>query len=297
MSPLLARDGSTCTGVINICTDVSQLNLLKRRIDILSNLAICAARAQSVEGVCHTIVAAAKSADLPWLAVYTPDEANKKSDHDVTDELNGVGRARSLGRHKSKRTTYRLVATSFDDDLVANVEAEDDEAPLTTTGSTIMENRFVEGTSKREFPSWLPALPPNVQLTPAPRARQSVDEDALEPATPETDTSGRSGSTEDDSAWPFQDLSAEHPHLLFLTPSDTSPVSESIVFAITTQSTATGRRKVLGILVAGLNEHRKLDNEYLQFFQGVGQQLEMGLLNGTAREEDRWAAEALKRLN
>lgn len=301
MGPLVAKDGS-CNAIFNMCTDVSQLNLLQRRIQVLSNLATCGARAQSVEGAAHSIVAAASSTDVPWLAIYTVDSPqDKKSDHDVTDELSGVGQARSLGRHKSRRTTFRLTATSFDEGLANDMEEDDDE-PGTTTGSTTREYRFVEGQSRRDFPAWLPPLPATVRLTPTLHRQESnATEGDITPSISSssfaTDSTDPNPPTEEQSSWPFHDLSADQPHLLLSTPSATSPLSESLILTITTQSPNTGRRKVIGILVAGINEHRPLDEEYLKFLQGVGQQLETGLLNGTAREEDRRAAEALKRLN
>lgn len=66
---------------------------------------------------------------------------------------------------------------------------------------------------------------------------------------------------------------------------------------VTTPSPTTGRHEVLGIIVAGLNEHRKLDEGYLKFVQAVAGQFETALLDGKAREEDRKATAALMQLN
>ncbi|ORY88822.1 hypothetical protein BCR35DRAFT_301169 [Leucosporidium creatinivorum] len=298
LSPLLDRNGN-CVAVFNICVDVSQQILLQRRMQTLSNIAVTSARAQSVEGVCHSFTRSAKSTDLPWLALYVRESSDNRSDHDLTDQLEGIGQARSLGRHKAKRRTFRLAATSFDEGLVRSGGGSDED-PSSHSGSTLHEDRFVPGESARNLPSWLPSLPDSVRLTSRFRDRQGSDFSTVStPGSTSSSTFSSGGSTMSDSssAWPFVDLSANEPYLVVSTPSDTNPLAQSLLFAITTQSPTTGRRTLLGVLVCGLNEMRKLDDEYLGFFKSVVQQLETGIINGSAREEDRRTAEALTRLN
>lgn len=268
---------------------MSQQVLLERRIRTLTTLASSAARAQSIEGVCHSITSAAKSTDLPWSAIYVKDCADASS-----DSADGQ-RATLLGRRRRRPKLYRLVATSFDEELVSGLEVQED-------GPSSLERRFVEGQSSRNFPAWLPPLPVAARLTSifGKNTRTSA------PSTPRSSSSSDLSDVKDsipidsdevDSIWPFHELSADRPYILVHTPSDTSSQSQSIIFAITTQSPTTGRHLLLGFFVAGLNEHRPLDTEYLQFFRSVGQQLETGLLGGRAREEDRKTAGTLKRLN
>jgi hypothetical protein len=299
-----------------MCVETTQQVLLNRRIELLSSLASRGARAQSVEGVCHSFAACTKGAvDLPWLAIYVNDSLGARSDKDLADELAGVGHARSLARHKSTRRSYRLAATSFDEGLVRGgggwSGGAPSEEPTIGSGSTVREDRFVPGESARNLPSWLPPLPLNVRFASCFRDRResyaslasgSTSPSVSVPSTPvstaSTSTSTFSDSFQSDSSsWPFMDLSVETPYLVVSTPSETSPVAQTIMMAITTQSSTTGKRNVLGILVAGLNEHRGLDPEYLKFFESVAQQFETGILNGRAREDDRRTAEALKRLN
>lgn len=306
LSPLLDRNDN-CVAIFNICVDVSQQILLQRRMQTLSDIAVASARAQSVEGVCHSFTRSTKSADLPWLGIYVRESSDRRSDrrsdHDLTDQLEGIGQARSLGRHKTKRKTFRLAATSFDEGLVRSGGGYDED-PSSHSGSTIHEDRFVPGESARNLPSWLPPLPDSVRLTSRFRDRQGSDFSTVSATTSashssNTSSSGSStmNSSDSASAWPFVDLSASEPYLIVPTPSDTNPLAQSLLFAITTQSPTTGRRNLLGLLVCGLNENRRLDEQYLDFFKSVVQQLETGILNGDAREEDRRTAAALTRLN
>lgn len=59
LGPLLNADG-VCWGILNFALDVTQSNLLSRRTELLNRLSTRGARAQSVEGVCHSYVAATR---------------------------------------------------------------------------------------------------------------------------------------------------------------------------------------------------------------------------------------------
>ncbi len=308
--------------IFNIASEVTDQILLDRRMTTLSNLATKAAKGQSVDGVCHAMMSAVEgSKDAPWMAVYVRNEEQEKQDMDFADQLAGQGSSRSLGRHRASRQPYRLVATSFDKGLVRHSYAgdsdksddapgdEDDEAnPASYTRSSREgEDRFELGTSTRILPGWLPGLPSKVRLNPTLRERrESMASSSLEssmtgsgstPSSVSDEWSSQGGTPVAAADWPFEDLNSDSPHIIISTPSDTSPYAETIMITITTLSPTTGRRQVLGVVVAGLNEHRKLDEAYLAFFQSIAKQFETALINGKAREEDRKASEALKRLN
>lgn len=307
--------------VFNIASEVTDQILLDRRMVTLSSLATKAARGISVDGVCHAMTGATEgSLDVPWMAIYVREEQADKQDMDFADQLAGQGTSRSLGRHQSSRQPFKLVATSFDKGLVhhpytdgdkledAAPDEDEDGNPLSYTRSSREgEDRFEPGTSTRILPAWLPSLPSRVKLNGTLRERReslsssSVESTLLGSGSTPSTMSGEwssQGSTPLQAAdWPFEDLSSESPHLIISTPSDTSPWSETIMITVATLSPTTGRRHVLGVVVAGLNEHRKLDDAYLAFFQSIIKRFETALINGRAREEDRKASDALKRLN
>lgn len=297
MGPLLNPAGEVYA-VLNFANDVTQQNLLARRIEILSTLATRGARAQSVEGVCHSFVHATKSSiDLPWMAVYVAaDVIENKADKDLTDEINGDARAKTdaqIAARRSKTKLLRLVATTFDANLIKIETADSD--MVTDSGST-HENHFDQTTSTRILPEWLPVLPPTTPFHSVfrePARRPTV------PSSPAESSCSGSNSTasQDFQAWPFLDLTSDTPYIVLSTPSAENPTAETIIMPITTQSLATGDRTVLGVLVAGLNVHRLIDHEYLNFFTNVTKQLEGGIINGRARRNDRRTAEALRRLN
>lgn len=297
MGPLFKADGVTVHAVLNFANDVTQHALLVRRIAILADLATRGARAQSVEGVCHSFTSATRGMeDMPWMAVYVAaDITDHKEDKDMTDDLAGLGKARSLSVSvkKNKSKLFRLVSTSFDENLVRAERATSGD--MASSSESTHENMFVEGESARNFPAWLPPLPAATHFS-------GVWRGADEARSAHAPSPSESGSTTSSAAsnpqtWPFLDLSTETPYIVLSTPSPESPSGETIIIPITTQSLATGDITVIGILVAGLNRHRLIDDEYVTFYRNVTKQLESGIISGRSRRDDRLTAEALRRLN
>ena len=277
MGPLLDPSGSVYA-VLNFANDRTQQNLLARRMDISSTLAARAARAQSVEGVCHSICRATEdSIDLPWMAIYVAA--------DVVDPKADMVK-------KGKTKLFRLISTTFDEGLV-KVESEGDGGDLAMDSNSSHENAFVSGSSRRT-PVWLPLLPTTTHFH---TVLRQPGEPTTVPASPSASSS--TGSTSDilELSWPFLSLSSSNPYIILSTPSPDNPTGESIILPITTQSLATGDLTAIGIMVAGLNPNRMIDHEYSAFYRNVARQLESGIINGRARANDRRTAEALRRLN
>lgn len=291
MGPLLNPEGNVYA-VLNFANDVTQQNLLQRRIEILATLAARGARAQSAEGVCHSFTNATRdSIDLPFMAVYlSADITDKKADKDLVDEVGGKVPSLLASVKKSKSKLFRLVSTTFDENLV---KVEGSDGDMATETDSTHENIFVPGESARVFPSWFPPLPATTHFPGVLRGAEGTTGYAASPA--DSSSSGSSGSNSQ--IWPFLDLAAEAPYVILSTPTPTNPTGETIMMPITTQSLATGDRTVLGIFVAGLNPNRSIDNEYLTFYRNVTKQLESGIVNGRSRRNDRRTADALRRLN
>lgn len=304
LGPLLSENGD-CWGVLNFALDVTQGNLLKRRIELLARLAARGARAQSVEGVCHSYVEVARDAvDIPWMAVYVAAEIiDARADKDLIDDLSGLAQSRGItGTQRGSKTKFKLVSTSFDENLVRS-----EGMPGSDSDSTTHENHFIAGESARNYPSKIPPLPSS--FTQSTLLREGPPLSTLTCTTPASSTprspssaaegpdGSAASSTPAFNPWPFLDVTSDTPYAVVSTPSPTNATGESIIFPIMTQSIASGTNSVLGFVVAGLNPHRLIDNDYLTFYSNVAKQLESGILNGKSRSNDRRTTEALGRLN
>ena len=309
--PLKDQDNQLCA-VLHIAVESTTSILLDRRMTTLNALAKQAAKGTSTEGVCHAMIAALDDApDISWFSIYVQNDDEDKQDRDFSDKLSAQGRAGSPDRRRMAKKQFRLVGSTFDTNLVrvnraskATSDEYDDENINRSRRRTEDELSFVEAKSTRVFPSWIPPLPDKITIGPVlvkPRqASVTMSRPASTLASPGFDDGGSptsSTGTVKGGNWPFASLSLESPHLLLSTPTDTSPSAESIMMVVTTLSETTRQHQELGVIVAGLNEHRKLDEGYLEFIQSIAGQFETALLSGRAREEDRKATEALKRLN
>lgn len=296
MVPLVSPD-DVSFAVLVICHDVTHVHLQQRRIELLSKLAARSASAQTVEGVCHSFASTIRAtSDLPWMAIYADDACDNRKE--------GEGEEKSKKAHQK---SFRLVATSFDENLQR--DAANADLSNTSTSGSIKAEVFFDDSSKRTLPDWLPALPPTVKLPSSFRNPTSMSTATEEPL-PSTSTSfsptrtnsptpsfDRNLSISLPTRWPFTELSYDTPYLIVSTPTPTNPHGESVIMPITTQSAVNGDRKLLGIMVAGLNQNKMLDDKYYKFFENVANQLESAILNGRARGDDRRAAESLRRLN
>jgi len=71
------------------------------------------------------------------------------------------------------------------------------------------------------------------------------------------------------------------------------PISQAIVLPVTTH----GQERPIGVLVAGVNPTRRLDEDYQTFFQLVAGQIATAITNARALEEERKRTEALAALD
>jgi PAS domain S-box-containing protein len=75
------------------------------------------------------------------------------------------------------------------------------------------------------------------------------------------------------------------------------PANQSVTEAVVLPVAAAGQEKPVGILIAGINPTRKLDNEYHAFFELVAGQVGMAIQNARAAEEEKIRADRLAEID
>ena len=127
----------------------------------------------------------------------------------------------------------------------------------------------------------------------------------LSPDGSEVSLQGRTGVPDSDwqSAFPFLNLQEIHAgltqvasveHIDFLPP---GPAQQKVKQALVLPMKSRSEKQALGMLIAGVNPTRKLDEEYRTFYNLVADHVATAVVNARAYEEERKQAQALAELD
>ncbi|KAG9302548.1 hypothetical protein G9A89_007252 [Geosiphon pyriformis] len=158
----------------------------------------------------------------------------------------------------------RLAATTFDENLLAQ-----------TGKDGVEEVTFVTGLSKRILPDYLLNSPDSEEI--------STDKDnTFSPSL---------SSSSNLTTWPLEEVIKTNKHVVV------ELANESRAILLPVSTSFAGKGILTAILICGINSHRALDKEYLEFFKLVVGHFSSSLKNGLSREEERKKAKILADLN
>ncbi|RIA84037.1 hypothetical protein C1645_832863 [Glomus cerebriforme] len=259
-SPIFKENG-TVGGIFNASQETTQRILANRRVKTLSELGNRTPGAKSVENACHLVTQTLheKNTDISYALMYLIENSTVKS---------------SLQPREA-----HLIATTFDKDLDFQ-KCEDGVDEIT----------FVPNKSKRDLPENLLETKEIVDLMEIP---DEINE--LLYGDSKFELSHRTGEkyvTKDSlSSWPLHYVTQKNLHIT-VTLKDKS---QAVLFPVKTSSG--GKNVLTAIIILGINPHRALDKEYMEFLQLVVGQVCVSLTHGKSREEERKQAEILADLN
>ncbi|RHZ80261.1 hypothetical protein Glove_138g49 [Diversispora epigaea] len=175
----------------------------------------------------------------------------------------------------AKIKTARLIATTFDQEIETKI-GENNE---------LHEMIFVEGKSKRELPDYL--LDTNLVVNLEEENEGSSDSsNRLQQGYEDEDDNNHYNYT----SWPLNKVNEKN-HIIITLKNG----SKAILLPISTSFA--GKTLFNVIMICGINQHRALDREYMEFLQLAVSHVSSSLTHGRSREEERKQTEILADLN
>ncbi|KAG9294383.1 hypothetical protein G9A89_001888 [Geosiphon pyriformis] len=263
-NPLFAED-RTVIGVFTAAYETTQKVVSARRLKVLGELGKRTPAAKSVESACHLVTNVLRNhnADLTFGLIYLIEK-----------------------NQNDKVCIARLAATTFDENLL-----------IKPGGDGIDELVFVTGQSSRTLPDFLPDTPNFLDVMQDSNKSKTDDNGNPESSTVVKEDNklipnlSSSSSSSNFTAWPLQEVIRNNKDVVFTLADE----SRAILFPVSTPFA--GKSLLTAVLICGINKHRALDKEYLDFCQLMVGHVSSSLKNGRSREEERKQAEFLADLD
>ncbi|CAB4429500.1 unnamed protein product [Rhizophagus irregularis] len=260
-SPIFKDDGSV-GGIFNASQETTQRVLSNRRVKTLSELGKRTPGAKSLENACHLVTRTLheKNKDIPYALIYLIENSTVKS---------------TLQPREA-----HLIASTFDEDL-DYVKCEDG----------VDEISFVPNKSRRVLPDYLLETKEIIDLMVVPdEINELINDDSnfeLSTRTGENFVARKDFLT----SWPIHYVAMTGSHITITLKNGSS----AVLYPVTTSSG--GKSVLTAVIILGINPHRALDKEYMEFLQLIVGQVCISLTHGKSREEERKQAEILADLN